>query len=173
MKRAAIDASSAIILYKAGLFSRLTKTYRIRMAGSVYKEITRAGYAGARNFENAYRSRHFSVFAPAESGDGDANFPAPPKSMGRGEWETIVAYLNGAADFVIIDDRTGNRYCRSQGIPYINALLFPRLLHLAQAATAARTAEKTAAIIRIGRYSPEIIQYARHATLAEMAAFIP
>ena len=56
-KRAVVDASSAIILFKAGLFLPLIQNYHILMTEAVYSEVTCKGYPGAEDFIKIGRDR--------------------------------------------------------------------------------------------------------------------
>ena len=65
--RAIVDASSAIILFKAGLFGRLAQTYRLLMTASVLSEVTRSGYPGSEFFQRygAPAGHHYHVLRRA------------------------------------------------------------------------------------------------------------
>ena len=63
-KRTIVDASSAILLAKTGLFRRLTELYRVVMAEAVYGEIARKGYPGADGFATARRAGEIRVLSP-------------------------------------------------------------------------------------------------------------
>jgi hypothetical protein len=167
MKQAIIDASSAILLHKAGLFARLAGVYRVRMAVSVYAEITRPGYPGAERFEDLCHQGRFAVIEP-RSRPGDRRVP-----LDGGERDTVIGYLQGKADFVIIDDGPGSGFCRASGIPYINALLFPRILFLRHMMVEADYRHKTDRILRDGRYAEKIVIFAAGAGPAQLEAFLP
>jgi len=47
MKTGILDASSAILLFKAGLYQILVDSYQIIIADSVDAELVKEGYAGA------------------------------------------------------------------------------------------------------------------------------
>jgi predicted nucleic acid-binding protein len=168
-KRTLIDASSAILLAKTGLFRRLTEVYRVIMAQAVYDEITRRGYPGASDFAAARRAEEIRVLSPA-----GAAFPAAENALsGPGERETIRLYARGEGDFVIIDDRKGAGFCRSAGIPYINALLFPRILRLVGDLSEAEYRRRTGQLLEKGRYSARIVNVAAEASPERLGRFLP
>jgi hypothetical protein len=112
MKTGLIDASSAILLYKADLFTAVSAAYRLKVAPAVLKEITVVKRKGASFFQRAFDTG--SLF-PAEPGpEADAStLPA----LGDGERETLMAFRNDQGDFVIIDDGRGAAACRTDAIP--------------------------------------------------------
>jgi predicted nucleic acid-binding protein len=135
MKSVLVDASSAILLYKSGIFKRLLAIYHVLIATSVHEEITRKGYPGAEVFEACVRDNNCRVLKKEDYTKKGARLQLENLSLGRGEKDTISLYLEGAGDFIIIDDGRGAGYCKKQQIPYINALLFPRILYLCRAFT--------------------------------------
>ena len=153
-KRAVIDASSAILLSKAGLLGMLARSYRVVMTRSVLEETIRPGYPGAGQVEALRWGGGIGILAaePAEM----EGLP----TLGRGERDTIGAFLQGEADFVIIDDGKGAGFCRDRAIPYINALLVPRILVLGGRMSPPDGRTYTEAILAVGRYSKPIIHYA-------------
>ncbi|OQX08683.1 MAG: hypothetical protein BWK80_47885 [Desulfobacteraceae bacterium IS3] len=167
MKTILIDASSAILLFKCGLFQNLTETYQVIMTQAVYEEVTREGYPAAEEFRE-YGIRNRIIISPLNEGR-----EAVPSLRGRGEQETVCRYLAGIGDFILIDDRKGAGCCRDKGIPYINALLVPRILFIARKISQADCCRKTAAIIRIGRYSEKIIAYAMNCPEQSVQFFLP
>jgi hypothetical protein len=168
-KRTIVDASSAILLAKTGLFRRLTEIYQVVMADAVYGEITRKGYPGAGGFAAVRRQGQIMVLSPA-----GASFPAAEDALsGSGERETIRLYGSGEGDFVIIDDRKGAGFCRRAGIPYINALLFPRILRLVGELSESEYRERTGQLLKIGRYSAKIVEVAAGASRQRLGRFMP
>ncbi|MBI9084158.1 MAG: hypothetical protein JEZ11_11215 [Desulfobacterales bacterium] len=166
-RRVVIDASSAILLFKAGLLDLLTRVYRIVMTPSVLDETTRPGYPGARLVESL-RSAGAIVILASKPADVDG-LP----TLGRGERDTIGAFLQGAADFVIIDDGKGAGFCRDHAIPYINALLVPRILVLSGQMSPRDGRKHTEAILAVGRYSPQIANYAATCPPEVLDFFLP
>lgn len=130
-----IDASSAILLFKGGLFEAVAEAYRLTAAGPVGDELTGGGYPGER--------------------------------------ATLAAMAAGRGDFVIIDDGAGARFCRRHAIPYINALLCPRILKLAGRLSAPAAAAHMDRIRRQGRYAPAIVAFAYDCEDAILEPFLP
>lgn len=166
MKRVLIDASSAILLYKVGLLGTLVEDYRVLMADTVYRECTREGYPGAGHFPALFQSERFAV----KPFNGN---PAELSTLGTGERDTILGYLQGAGDFVMIDDGRGAQTCRNMDVPFINALLFPRIRYLRQKSSHTTYQRHFDRLLSVGRYSPKIIAYAAACSLADLAFFLP
>ena len=172
-KRAIIDASSAIILFKTGLFERLVKTYRVLMTTTVLSEVTRSGYPGAAFFREVARRPAVTIVPfgrhAARRLWKDQRFYL----LDPGERDTIGCLKDGRADFIIIDDGRGSSFCRNNDLPFINALLFPRVLLLSGRLSAMACDDKTAQIIQCGRYSPKIIASAVSMGSRELRPFLP
>lgn len=170
-KRAIVDASSAIILYKAGMFGQLVDTYHIAMAPSVLSELTRNGYPGAEYFKTVGRQRAVSVVSAGGLSAG--TYPPRLLRLDRGERDTIGCFIDGCADFIIIDDGRGSGFCSDNGLRFINALLFPKVLLLSGRSSTADFREKTARIIQLGRYSQKIIEAGAAMNIGELTFFLP
>ena len=168
-----IDASSAILLYKSGIFNQLFAIYHVLMATSVYEEITRKGYLGAEVFEACALDNQCKVLKKENHTKKDLPSQLENLSLGRGEKDTISLYLEGVGDFIIIDDGKGAGYCKKQQIPYINALLFARISYLCRAITEKEFHIQTEKIVRLGRYTHSIIQYAEKCSRDQLVCFLP
>jgi len=168
-----IDASSAILLYKSGIFNQLFTIYHVLMAGSVYEEITLRGYPGAEVFEACARDNKCRVLKKEDYTKKGAWLQLENLSLGRGEKDTISLYLEGVGDFIIIDDGKAAGYCKKQQIPYMNALLFARILYLCRSITEKEFQIQTEKIVRLGRYTHPIIQYAAKCPRDKLDCFLP
>jgi hypothetical protein len=168
-KRTIVDASSAILLAKAHLFRCLTETYHVVMAETVYSEISRNGYPGARRFAAARRNGSIRVIA-SQSVTGPR---AESVLTGPGERETIRLFIRGEGDFIVIDDRKGASFCRNAGIPYINALLFPRILMASGKLSDSEYCRLTESLLGFGRYSQKIVSAAADASRERLVRFLP
>ena len=82
--------------------------------------------------------------------------------FGAGEYDTIQLFYNGMGNFIITDDGSAARYCTGEGIPFINALLFPVVLGVAGIKNDGYCQQAMEKIIEHGHYSPEIVDYARN-----------
>ncbi|MEZ4529362.1 MAG: hypothetical protein R2941_25920 [Desulfobacterales bacterium] len=163
MKTVLADASSLILLFRVGLFPALISFFRTVLAESVYGEVTVKGYPGAELFEKACADGHLLVRSTGL--DSAVRFPEllmPSQAVKHGEGDTIRLWLAGEGDFLLMDDYKGAVFCRNHGIPYISAILFPRILRLTGHFSPDECAEKTDQIVRNGRYSKKIIAYARN-----------
>ena len=154
MKKAIVDASSFIILHKAGLLPILVEIYGVILASSVYREITANAYSGAEECERLVKEGIIEVESVASE-----TVPGPQK-LDRGEAETIQLYSTGHGDFVITDDRAAAKYCKRENITFINALLFPVVLKFSGAKNIEFCNKAFEDILEIGRYSEEVVDFA-------------
>ena len=173
MKCAIIDTSSAILLYKVRLFDRLIDTYKIVMAVSVFHELGVDGHAGAELFRRWGAEQAFRVLEPdplstRPSVDFKNRLPS-----GAGERDSLTLYLQGAGDFVIVDDRAAAVTCQTLGIPHINALLVPKVMFLAGCCSQDTFRNTTEGLISIGRYSERVLRTAERLSDTSMQGFLP
>jgi len=169
-KTALVDASSAILLHRAGLFATVTATYRVVMAESVYAEVTAPGHYGASTFGRFYREGRFAMVNPPDPPAPDERLPG---GLHAGERDTLLLYHCGCGDFIVIDDGKAAAHCRDTGIPYLNALLMPRVLHLSGCLSAETGAKAAEAITAAGRYADWVVCYAREAADEVLTPFLP
>lgn len=169
--RALIDASSAILLVKAGLIERCCQAFRLRMTRSVFNEVTVPGQPGAADLlELACRQPGVTVLDdPAVTVFDHA---ADLLRLHRGERDTLHHYLNGVARFVIIDDGKGVQACRRHSIPHVNALLAPKLLHFCGHVPDHRVPSFFHRISSLGRYSAAVVAWARTCDRSDLEFFI-
>ena len=169
MKKALIDASSAILLFKANIFGTVAELYQLCMVPTVFDEITVAHRHGAEVFQTARDAGKIHLMAPARN-----PFEAvPAPGLHAGERETIRAYDGNGIHFIIMDDGRGTRACRDQKIPHINALLCPRILYMAGTIDGAVRHSAFEYLKEIGRYGDDVISYAASATRQSLAPFFP
>ncbi len=166
--RILIDASSAILLYKAGVLDNVLDAYEVWMSGAVFKEVDKEDRPGARAFREAIRTHRITV-GPERA---ESAFAAAP-SLGEGERETLIQFLSDGDRFRFIetDDGDAARLCRSMGLPFVNALLMVRLLRWAGHLPREKSASAWATLQTIGRYSTEIIQKAETISPDHLLAF--
>ena len=168
-----IDASSAIILFKSGLFDHLLNNYAVCMTPTVFCEITRDGYPGADRFNELHDKHRFRI-TDSDSAASLRRTGLPGlTSLGPGERETIQEFLCGRAEFIIVDDGRAGGYCRNRKIPFINALLLPRVLNMAGRLSEHLCRSVTEAIMRHGRYSADIIAKAERLDKNALVYFLP
>jgi hypothetical protein len=159
VKTVLVDSSSAILLYKAELFQKLTEIYGVMLAEAVWDELACDGYPGAEEFKES-DVMLFRVFTD------DTPF-------GKGEAATIAGYLQGFGDFVLIDDGAAAKYCKEKGIPFINALLLPKILYLSGIVDGTEYRKMAEHLTSLGRYSRKVIEYAACCGRSELEFFFP
>jgi len=169
LKTVLVDASSAILLHKADLLPLVQAVFRLWMTESVYDEVTRRRRPGAQAIARGRRERLITIVSP-RSIAGSQRLPA---GLHEGERDTLLCFLDGGADFIIIDDGRGAGYCRREVIPYVNALLCPRLLAMAGRLTPTAAQSLMARIALLGRYSEWVKRYAATCSDSALAAFLP
>lgn len=171
-KKCIVDSSSAILLYKANIFSSFLSLYSVSCPESVYSELTKhMNYPGALSFIDFQLDGTLLVHPSVNNSKfHDKNNTG---SLGRGEADCIKLFFLDDYDFIILDDRKGGGYCRRTGIPYINALLVPRILLLTRIIADDECNRIFLEICAEGRYSKEIIDYARIADSDELRYFLP
>ncbi len=172
------DASSAILLYKTDLFIPAVQAFSMVLSQAVFREITVPGYPGAGMFKEVRKQKGFNIENPTEEAmdpvlSADKDFAR----MDTGEKETLALFYlyqkKGDSSFVLMDDGQGARYCGKHKIPYINALLVPKLFWYSGLMDQKTAHKKTNQLVDLGRYSKKIIQIAQHLTEKDLAPFIP
>lgn len=161
-----LDASSAILLYKAGLINTVANEYILLTSQSVYTELTAYIREGAENFILLFKSKKIIISHGYKS--CLLNIP-----LQGGERDTVLLFLSGEGEFVLIDDKKGGTYCKKNNIPYINALLLPRILWLAGKIDDKSRDAYTTRLVSIGRYSAAIREFARECSRDILYRFYP
>ncbi|WP_163335902.1 hypothetical protein [Desulfopila sp. IMCC35008] len=166
-----VDSSSLILLYKAHLLPALCSHYRPVIASEVFREVTQNNKPGADECYRRIRDKEIIVLPHITK-------PLHPDlkahtTMGAGELKTLHHALSGTASFIIIDDLQAIRYCIRKNIPFINALLVPRILALAGAVPYARSHHDFATLCKTGHYSSGIIKKANILGSEELRQFFP
>ncbi|MBP7734963.1 MAG: hypothetical protein KA369_03230 [Spirochaetes bacterium] len=170
-KTVLIDSSSAIIIFKAGIIEHVIDFYSVAIATSVYHELTREGYAGADEFRTYCNESKIWVLSDAREIRNITEKHEAMEGLGAGEKDTILLYQKGFGEFIIIDDGRGAQYCKKNGIPYINALLVPRLFFKVGWIDLEEKNRFMDGIIEHGRYASWVIEYARSCDDKELAYF--
>ena len=169
-KAVLIDASSAILLFKTAWMDPLLNRYRVGTGPTVYREMTVPDHPGAEAFARWRQEGRLVLYT--------RNGPTaePPAVLGRldaGERECIDLYWQGAGKFIMVDDGPAAAFCRRAAIPYVNALLVPRLL--TPRPVPDRTGLKNAvmAVYAEGRYAAWVLEYALTCPDDDLAFFLP
>jgi hypothetical protein len=174
MKHCLVDSSSAILFHKSGLFLMLTEAYRVVLTASVYRELTVAGYPGAGDFVEYGTADLVRILNPPANRWARGKTDDDILALDAGERDTILCYRETPGlSFIVLDDGRAARYCRQRKIPYINAILFTRIAYLAGMLTVKDYRGKYEKLSAIGRYSEEIMAYARHSSRKDIAHFLP
>ena len=169
------DASSAILLYRAGLFEQTAEVFSLVLTHSVFKELNRDGYPGAELFRDMAASRQIQILPACPdlpSGQGMNGF----SGMHKGERETIAQYLGPDTplrSFILMDDGQGARFCHRHRIPFINALLVPKIFWYSGRMNETCARGKMETLTQLGRYSRQIISKAAALSQTDLAHFIP
>lgn len=168
MKTVLIDASSAILLFKTGGLDLLIQHYHTVVAPEVCREITVPGYPGADYFKRLFEKQRIEVpisepYAKGlPGGDG----------LGRGEHNTLIFHILYPDAFIIMDDKKGSAYCRKNNIPYINALLVPKILYFSGIIPEVLYLQLSGRISTTGRYSQTVLVTARALTKKDLTFFL-
>jgi hypothetical protein len=165
-----IDASSAILLFKSGWMAPLMENYRVGTGPAAFREMTVADYPGASAFRQWQQEERLVLHprCPSEMSIGTNR-----QGLDPGERECITLFLSGTGTFIVIDNGPGAAFCRREAIPYVNALLIPRLLSPASATARADAATAMQQIFAIGRYAPWVMEYALTCPSENLMFFLP
>ena len=171
MKTILVDSSSAILLYKSGWLNATLDLFVLKTSRAASRELTVPGYPGAARFRHLFERGQIEILPAADAAiDADEALNA----LGAGERECIRHFLTGAGSFILLDDGRAASYCRDRKIPYVNALLVPRILALANTSLSApAVADAMAHIYALGHYAPWIWDHARSCSDAALAPFRP
>lgn len=164
------DASSAILLFKAGLFEHLSQVVCIVMAPSVYDEITQDNYPGAVFFIKAKQTNLFTI--NKEMKNQRATKQLSIASLDLGEKETIELFLIKQKGFILTDDGKAARLCNKHNLPFINALLVPKVLYYTGNIDEKTCQKKMDLLCQLGRYSDKIKTWAVECTQQDLIYFI-
>ena len=153
--------------------SFLLSLYQVKVSGSVFSELTDHGYPDSDEFKMYQKSGLMMIHHPDENGQHLDMTTMNHSGLDRGEHDTILLFLSGNADFIIVDDGKAARFCYKNHIPFINALLFPRILAMAGSITKLESMARFNDVSGLGRYSERIIQQARLYSTEDLEQFLP
>lgn len=174
MKPIVIDTSSVILLQKVGLLDHLIQSYQTIITPSVYTELTQVEYDDSRIFKQLYEKGGLIVRPPsAKKASNSATQNMDISGLGIGERDTIKLFLSGEANFIIIDDGQAARKLYQHGLPFINALLFPKILLISSLLFHSEYEAKTKALKSCGRYADWVVKWAENAGTEELDSFLP
>jgi len=168
-----IDASSAILLTKAGAMEACCQAFRIKMTRRVFEEVTVADRPGERRLRALAGKKPGFVVVEDPTGPLPDREAADLQRLHRGERDTLHHFLNGAARFVVLDDGKGVQVCRRNAIPHINALLCPKILHYSERLPDAQQVRSLFdRIAGLGRYSKDVLAWARQCRRSDLEFFL-
>jgi len=164
------------LLFKVGLVNLLTDFYEILIVESVRDELLQPGLPGADVAAALCKTGAFRVIEKTCSRvlpEKWTNGPNSLDSLDAGERDSVKAYFNGFGDLIITDDGKASVYCKRNNIPFINALLFPRILEFSGLLPPGQAQLKMRVLSRIGRYSQNILDYAAGCRVGDVEFFLP
>jgi len=149
------------------------QAFRIDMTRRVFEEVTVADRPGEQ------RLRAMAGKEPGFVVIDDPVGPLPDRAaadllrLHQGERDTLHHFLKGAARFVILDDGKGVQVCRRYGIPHINALLCPKILHYRERLPDGLQVRCLFdRIAGLGRYSEDVAAWAQHCRRSDLEFFL-
>ncbi len=174
MKKKAVllDSSSAILLEKEDLLAYLTGLYQVIFAKAAYRELTKNSYQSAGLFQSICSDGRIKVMKLSDISKSAQRTDPELQALNPGERETILLYQNGTVGFILLDDRKAARYCHKNSLPFINALLVPKIQKMCGAISDSSCNEKISEIIGIGRYSGRIIRLAEKMIRDDLEMFL-
>jgi hypothetical protein len=144
--------------------------YRVGTGPVVFREMTVPDHPGAGAFARWQQERRLALHT---RNGACAVLPSALKRLDAGERECIDLYLEGAGKFIIIDDGPAAAFCRRRAIPYVNALLVPRLLTPLPVQDRTEVKNAVLAIYAKGRYAPWVLEYALTCPDEDLTFFLP
>ena len=169
---ALMDASSAIILYKANLHLIVCEMYNVLISRSVYDEITGNSYPGAKAYQQLLADQKITIQKPYI-----ATLCKPDLSslhtLDKGERDILQLYYAGNGDFIITDDGATAKYCKREQIRFINALLIPTIIRCTGRKSDVYCHTAFNKVMSIGRYSRWVINFAEKCQKEELSFFLP
>lgn len=166
MKKVIIDSSSAILIYRCGMFPTLLRYCYGIIPEPVFHEVTVYGHLGSDFFSDLHNKGMISVYETAAESD------VFPVSLHAGEQGVISLYYEGRGDFVLIDDRKGSAFCRDNCIPYLNAFLTIKIMFMKNLITGDEYGNARQWLVENGRYSESIILWADNADEQKLSFFL-
>lgn len=137
---------------------------------AVFQEISQPEKTGSADIQKYVRNDTIRLLA---DGDKNASEHRLFRQLDTGERETLNCFTQGEGDFVIIDDLQAIRICVREKIPFINALLVPKILHFAKRLDSKQYARAFKLISETGYYSTKIIHKAETFQKEELFQFFP
>jgi predicted nucleic acid-binding protein len=173
MKKILIDASSAILLFKAGLCELLFDVYQVVMTKSVFDELLQKDYPGSDDFQRWMTEKRFTIIQVVAQDNQQNMLRCQVSGLDKGELDTISLYEKGHGDFVITDDGRAAGYCKRYEIPFVNALLLPKVFYFSKRLPEHLCSQTMKFLSATGRYSPAIKNWALNCPKESLDFFLP
>lgn len=163
------DSSSLILLYKSGLLDTWLLHYRCRITPEIFMEITCPHHTGSESFGQFFSKEQ--ILLPHSKSE-------LPEHLDPGEASLLRAYRHLLSRspkqqiFLLTDDKDAARYATCQGVPFINALLVPKLLFYGDYLQEEEFEYYTTLILLKGRYSAKILSRAEKFTALDLGFFL-
>jgi len=167
-----LDASSAILLTKAGFHETLSKNYSVLMTGSVFNEITRNRLPGSCEYEKLLRKKLVTIL-PVHGSLIITGVDVSLNKLDEGERDTLISFLAGQGDFVVTDDGAAAKFCLNNSVPFVNSLLILRILHNFGRINHSTYESGFRFLLSIGRYSEKVIHFAQNCPDEQLLFFRP
>lgn len=157
-ERMTADASSVILLAKAGGLEPLTATVKLYSPPAVSAELFHPGRAGVEG----------NLINRLILEGGIVALPVPPLDAFPADEAVLICHRVSETDAVLTDDGRLIRRLASEAIPHLNALLVPALLVGRRSMTWSDAERLFGRIHLAGRYSPWVVEEARRQLSASL-----
>ncbi len=147
----AADASSLILLHKAGMLQQLTSSCRFLATPLILNEIQR----GATVSDKDIFAASVTLVAEIPAVDIDA-----AKKLSRADAGVLALYDRLKPDAVLSDDEAILKLCKRRGVRHFSTLSLLSLLVRRRIIDAASAFKLFSTIAQLGRYSPKIVHIA-------------
>lgn len=171
-KTVLLDASSAILLAKAGYHEIMTEAYACLLSESVFHEITRLSLPGCDEYRQLLQVGKVAR-VPMDKVPQWCEADDALHKLDRGERDTILLFHGGVADFIVTDDGAAAVYCLRNKVPFVNSLLILRLLKQAGLVADDSFARGFQTLLDLGRYSERVKEYAVNCPDSDLFFFLP
>jgi len=143
-RRVGLDASTAILLHKAGLLDVACRAYRMVTTPVVRREIARGGGEGEEILRLMDRRG-------VETAGGEGEIP--------GEESLFMLFQAGRIEAVFADDGDFLALCRRKNVPHYSSVMVPWLLYRNGFLTGEEALRATARVAGTGRFSGWVLGF--------------
>lgn len=172
VKKVIVDSSSAILLFKANVFTYLYDCYDLFVCDSVFKELTIDGYEGHQFFKESVLKKQLNIIKFNDNMQLDYKNNKDLRSLGKGERDSIIITLEKQIDFMIVDDKKACKIASKYGLNFVNALLMLKILFFKRNISQKKFKEEFDRLSTIGYYSKKIKQFVLDIKASKLTQFI-